>query len=94
LTAAVYLVPTGGERFELYTEPGDEISISHRPAREGFWHRSIHRLRERWRHAVHTARAERGLGASGRIARARDWVVCRIDDHHPPGTVASRQPQE
>jgi hypothetical protein len=79
--AAVYLVPTGGERFELYTEPTDETSTSHRPERAGFWHRTILRLRERWRHAVHTARAERGVGApSGRIAGARDWVVRRIEE--------------
>jgi hypothetical protein len=79
--AAVYLVPTGGERFELYTEPTDETSTSHRPERAGFWHRTIHRLRERWRHAVHTAHSERGVGApSGQIARARDWVVGRIEE--------------
>jgi hypothetical protein len=73
--AAVYLVPTGGERFELYTEPPDEAS-THPPERAGFWHRTLHRLHERWRHAVHTASAERESGdPAGRIARARDWVV-------------------
>ena len=77
--AAVYLVPTGGEQFELYTEPPDEAS-THRPERAGFWHRTLHRLHERWRHAVHTASVERESGdPAGRIARARDWVVRGID---------------
>ena len=76
MTAAVYLVPTGGERFELYTEPADEASTGRRPERTGSWHRTLHQLHQRWRHAVHTASAERESGEpAGRIARARDWVV-------------------
>lgn len=75
--AAVYLVPIGAERFELYTEPTDESSTGHRPGRTGFWHRTLHQLNERWHHAVHSASAERESdgSAEGRIARARDWVV-------------------
>lgn len=74
--AAVYLVPIGEERFELYTEPTDDGSTGHGPERAGFWHRTLHRLHERWRHAVHSASAERENGGpASRIARARDWVV-------------------
>jgi hypothetical protein len=77
--AAVYLVPIGGERFELYTEPADEASTRHRPVRTGFWHRTLHQLQERWRHAVHSASTERESGGhAGRIALARDWVVRAI----------------
>jgi len=82
--AAVYLVPIGGEQFELYTEPPEETAAADRREPAGFWHRTIHKLHERWRHAVHTAyaaQAAHGGGLpSGRIARARDWVVRRIDD--------------
>ena len=74
--AAVYLVPIEGERFELYTEPTDDASTGHGPERAGFWHRTLHRLHERWRHAVHSASAERESGGpASRIARARGWVV-------------------
>ena len=74
--AAVYLVPIGEERFELYTEPTDDASTGHGPDRDGFWHRTLHQLHERWRHAVHSASAERESGRpASRIARARDWVV-------------------
>lgn len=77
---AVYLVPIGLQRFDLYTEPADEAD-SGRAAREhaGFWRRRVHRLHEHWRHAAHTAHAPRGSGASaGRLARARHWLVRRI----------------
>jgi hypothetical protein len=81
LAAAVYLVPIGGERFELYTEPPDDARTHDRPERAGFWHRTVDKLHERWRHAVHTACAEHEGGPpSGRIARARDWVVRSIDE--------------
>ena len=77
--AAVYLVPIGEERFELYTEPTDDGAARPDPEQTGFWHRTLHRLHERWRHAVHAARAERGAAPSGRVGRARDWVVRGID---------------
>jgi hypothetical protein len=76
---AVYLVPIGGKRFELYTEPEDSTADDPRQP-PGFWHRTLHQLHERWRHAVHTARAESAGASSGRIARARDWVVRSIDE--------------
>jgi hypothetical protein len=77
---AVYLVPIGSGRFELYTEPDDEApggASPHEPA--GFWARTVHRLHERWHDAARAAQAERGDGAPpGRLARARDWLVRRI----------------
>ena len=76
---AVYLVPLGAERFELYTEVADDEPTDHGPARTGFWHRTLHKLQERWRHAVHSASTERESGGpAGRIALARDWVVRAI----------------
>src|SRR5882672_6060097 len=63
--SVVYLVPVGAGRFDLYSEPLD----SHAPAG---W---LHRLQERWREAVHTARTPEA--SAGRVARARDWAVRR-----------------
>jgi hypothetical protein len=63
--SVVYLVPVGGGRCDLYSEPLD----AHAPAG---W---LHRLHERWRQAVHTARTPDAT--AGRIARARDWAVRR-----------------
>ncbi len=82
----VYLVPIGLGRFELYTEPPDD----HEPgpprpgtgegaakpwAREGA-RQQLHRLHERWRHAVHAA--QNAGAATGRLARARDGLVRNI----------------
>jgi len=75
--AVIYLVPLGAGRFELYSEPpDDEPSSSARP--EGFFRSRIHRLREWWRDAVHSARQRDQSAPAGRLARARDWVVSSI----------------
>jgi hypothetical protein len=77
---AVYLVPIGSGRFELYTEPADDAEPGS-PADEhgGFWRRSVQRLHERWRQTVRDASAEDGAAAAeGRFGRARDWIVRRI----------------
>jgi K+-H+ exchange-related protein len=71
--AIVYLVPVGAGRYELYSEPPDDVDAT---PREGFFAQQAHRFRERWREAVHTAR--RGDQPTGYLARARDWVVCRV----------------
>ena len=78
--AAVYLVPIGSGRFELYTEPAEDSAPGAAPhPQDGYWRRTIHRLHERWRHAAHAAaQATCGGDAGGRIARARDWLVRRI----------------
>jgi hypothetical protein len=75
---AVYLVPIGSGRFELYTEPADvapDRTTSHEPA--GFWSRTVRRLHDRWHETA--AHAESGGGPpAGRLARARGWLVRRI----------------
>jgi hypothetical protein len=72
--AAVFLVPIGVERFDLYTEPPEDAAGGvHEP--DGFWRRKAHRLQERWRQAVRAAHAAPGDAAPGRFAHARDWVV-------------------
>ena len=79
--AAVYLVPIGAGRFELYTEPPEDSAPGIAPhGRDGVWRRLIHRLHERWRRAAHAAaHAPRGRDASsGRVARARDRLVRRV----------------
>jgi hypothetical protein len=83
LDAAVYLVPIGSGRFELYTEPPeDTASAAPMPAQGGFLQRTRHRLHERWRRAAHPAAHSSGDGHArfGRIARARDWLVRRITE--------------
>jgi hypothetical protein len=75
---AVYLVPIGSGRFDLYSEPSEEAESGSAGRDRGFWHRSVHRLRERWRLAAHTAHTTGGDG--GRLARARDWLVRRITE--------------
>jgi hypothetical protein len=72
---SVYLVPLGGGRFELYSEPRDDTApADHHP--RGFFRSRMHRVQERWREAVDTAR--RRDTAHGRLAEWRDWAVCRI----------------
>ena len=70
---SIYLVPVGHTRYELYTEPSDD-AVRDAEQEHGFVRERIQRLRERWRDAVQTAR--RG-NAVGRVARMRDWAVCR-----------------
>jgi hypothetical protein len=77
---AVYLVPIGSGRFELYTEPADDPPGGS-PPREpaGFWARTLRRLHERWHETARAAQAERGTGPpAGRLTRVRDWLVRRI----------------
>jgi hypothetical protein len=78
--AAVYLVPIGSGRFELYTEPAEDSAPGAAPhPQDSYWRRTVHRLHERWRHAAHAAaQATRGGETGGRVARARDWLVRRI----------------
>ncbi len=76
---AVYLVPIGLGRFELYTEPADDTAAAASPEPAGFWGRTIRRLLESWHELARAAHAERGVGAPpGRLARGRDWLVRRI----------------
>jgi hypothetical protein len=77
---AVYLVPIGSGRFELYTEPADDPPGGS-PPREpaGFWARTLRRLHQRWHETARAAQTERGTGPpAGRLARVRDWLVRRI----------------
>jgi len=69
----IYLVPLGSGRFELYSEPADDSPAD---APTGFIRQPLHRLHERWREAVHTAR--RREPSTNRLARARDWAVSRV----------------
>lgn len=71
--ASVYLVPLGRNRFDLYTEPSDEVATEPDHT-QGYFRRRIHRFRVRWQEAVQTARRSEAVG---RWARLRDWVVCR-----------------
>jgi hypothetical protein len=77
---AVYLVPIGSGRFELYTEPADDPPGGS-PPREpaGLWARALRRLHERWHETARDAQTERGTGPpAGRLTRARDWLVRRV----------------
>jgi hypothetical protein len=70
----VFLVPAGGDRFELYSEtPEDDTPPDDRPA--GPLRRLIDKANRQWRALVDTAREGRGRG---RWARWRDAVVCRL----------------
>jgi hypothetical protein len=71
----VYLVPVGGGRFELYSEPPDD-PVHGEPA-DGFFRRQVRRVAARWRDAVHAARTAEPR-ARGRLGRWRDAVVCRL----------------
>jgi hypothetical protein len=73
---AVYLVPIGSGRFDLYTEPSDEAE-SVGQGHPAFLSRVIDRLRDAWRQMKHAATAPHG-DRTGRLTRVRDWLVCRI----------------
>jgi hypothetical protein len=73
--AVVYLVPLGRNRYELYSEPPDDDEPDPTPA-AGAFRQWFARLRERWRETVHAAR--RADAERGRVARMRDWAVCRV----------------
>ncbi|HET6955122.1 MAG TPA: hypothetical protein VFI56_01035 [Vicinamibacterales bacterium] len=72
---AVYLVPIGSGRFDLYTEPSDEAESMGR-GHPAFLGRVIERIRDAWRQMKHAATAPGDR--TGRLTRIRDWVVCRI----------------
>jgi len=75
----VFLVPLGSGRFELYSEPPDDHpSSAPDAAPQGFFRHQLHRLQERWREAVHTAR--RREPSASRLGRARDWAVSRVSE--------------
>ena len=72
--AVVYLVPVGGGRFELYSEPPDDAPAdAEASAKTGFWRRWLHRLHQRWNDAVQMA-AHSG-SADGWFTRVRDQAV-------------------
>jgi hypothetical protein len=75
---AVYLVPIGSERFDLYAEPAEEAD-SGGAAHQSFWRRKAHQFHEAWRETSRAAYAARSVDA-GRLARARHWIVRRIAD--------------
>ena len=75
----VYLVPVGAARFELYTEQRDDAVPDGPPLPpEGFWQRWRHRLHERWRESVRTAR--RAEPSAGWLGRLRDWAVRGVSE--------------
>jgi hypothetical protein len=77
---AVYLVPLGSGRFDLYTEPVAEIEPdADAKERAGFWRRRAHQFHEGWKRTSRAAYAARGSD-SGRLARLRDWLVRRVAD--------------
>jgi hypothetical protein len=73
---AVYLVPIGSGRFDLYTEPSDEAESVSR-GHPAFLSRVVERLRDAWRQMKHTATSPHA-DRTGRLTRLRDWLVCRI----------------
>jgi hypothetical protein len=73
--ATIYLVPVGGERFELYSEPPDDSAPEATGEARRIWRRCLHGLHERWREAVQAAR--HADSDAGRVARARHWAVRR-----------------
>lgn len=72
----VYLVPAGGDRFEIYSEVGDDPGDP--PGQEdGRFRRWAHAVGVRWHQLVETARGGRGRS---RLARWRDALVCRLSE--------------
>ena len=72
----VFLVPAGRDRFELYSEVGDEPGAP--PGREeGRFRRWAHAANLQWHQLVETARRGR---ARGRLSRWRDAAVCRLSE--------------
>ena len=75
----MYLVPVGGGRFELYSEPPDDAPPdTHDSPTAGFWRRWLHRLHRRWDDAVRLA--ARPGSADGWFARVRDRAVCKASE--------------
>lgn len=69
----VFLVPIGGDRFEVYSEPPEEAAAP--AAQDSRLRRWAHKANEQWHELVETARQGR---AAGRLARWRDRVVCAL----------------
>lgn len=70
----VFLVPAGGDRYELYSEAPEEAPLPPE-AHAGRVKHWLHAATVRWHGLVDVAR--RG-GAEGRLAKWRDTVVCRL----------------
>jgi hypothetical protein len=70
----VYLVPLGPGRFELYSEPPDDHASDAPP--RGWMRERLRAVQERWRDTVQAAR--RNDPSATRLARWRDWAVCRV----------------
>lgn len=70
----VYLLSVGRDRFELYSEPPEEAGVPPESG-AGRLRQWAHRANVQWHELVDTAR--RGY-ATGRIARWRDAIVCRL----------------
>ena len=73
---AVYLVPIGSGRFDLYTEPSDEAD-SMAWGHPAFLGRVIERLRDVWRQMKHAA-SDPHRDRSRRLTRMGDWLVCKV----------------
>jgi hypothetical protein len=72
----VFLVPIGHDRFELYSEVGDEPGAA--PTHhDGRFRRWAHTVNVQWHQVVDTARHGR---SKGRLARWRDAIVCRLSE--------------
>jgi hypothetical protein len=72
----VHLIPLGRDRYELYAEPpeSEDGPLAHDAGRVRHW---LHAAGEQWRSYVDAAR----MGtATGRLARWRDAVVCKLAD--------------
>lgn len=70
----VLLLALGGERYEIYAEPPDDVDLEPGPD-AGRTRRWAYRARVRWRELV--AVAQRGE-TTGRLARWRDALICRV----------------
>ncbi len=70
----VDLLPIGRDRYELYSEPPDDDGDAiERP--EGRFRRWAHTASVRWHSVVDAARRDT---STGRLARWRDRIVCRL----------------
>jgi K+-H+ exchange-related protein len=73
----VYLVPTGRQRYELYSEAREDVPPSPDPQAGRLQH-WLHQASIKWHELVEQAR--RG-GGTGRLAGWRDAVVCRLAEN-------------
>lgn len=70
----VFLVPIGRDRFELYSEAGDEPPVPPEP-HSGRLRRWFHTAHVQWHQLVERARHGK---PQSRFARWRDAIVCRL----------------